>query len=77
MVTIPNIISWVMIEIPYRECAKCGYIEECPSPFTEDDGSPHTPRECPKAGEIKLTPKVRDIMPREYFNIKNNEGNNQ
>ena len=49
----------------YRQCLKCEYIEDCPHPFVDQDGSPHPPRECSKPEEIKLTKRIHDIEPRE------------
>ena len=54
-------------EIPHRNCAECTHIEHCPTPFTDLQGHAKTPKNCPRPDEIKLTPRVRDVLPKEYF----------
>jgi len=46
-------------DIPYRECGKCEYIEDCPHPTVNDKGNPIPPRECSKAEEIKLIQRTQ------------------
>ena len=42
-------------EIPYRDCARCEFIEDCKHPHVNEFGKPEPPRECCKSDEIKLT----------------------
>lgn len=42
-------------EIPYRSCANCEFIEDCPAPTVDEIGKPIPPRECIKPDRIKLT----------------------
>ena len=46
-------------DIPFRECARCEYIEDCPHPTVNDVGSPIPPRECSKSEDIKLTRRTQ------------------
>jgi hypothetical protein len=52
-------------EIPYRTCANCTHIEDCPEPLVELDGSNHTPIHCPKPDQIKLTKRTEDLIAKE------------
>jgi hypothetical protein len=49
-------------DIPFRECNKCEYIEDCPNPTVDQNGNPIPPNDCPKQEEIILTIRPREII---------------
>jgi hypothetical protein len=53
------------IDIPFRNCSQCEYIEDCPEPLVELDGSPKPPRDCLKKDEIKLVQRTEHLKQKE------------
>ena len=56
----PSKIPHLWRDIPYRTCAGCSHIEDCPYPKEFNDEK-LTPIECPKPDEIKLTKRIDEI----------------
>jgi len=46
-------------DIPYRNCAKCTHIEDCPEPVVLLNGSNDTPNFCPKKDEVIMTKRTQ------------------
>jgi hypothetical protein len=53
------------MELLFRQCSNCLYIEDCPEPVVLDDGSNDTPNYCPKKGHIKFTSRVSELIPKD------------
>jgi hypothetical protein len=47
----------------YRECLQCFYIEDCPHPSVDIEGSPIPPNHCTKPDKIKLIRRVDELIP--------------
>lgn len=45
------------IDLPFRECQFCEYIEDCPHPSVSNEGSPVCPEDCKRKDEIILEKK--------------------
>lgn len=46
-------------DIPFRECSRCEFIEDCPHPTVSQEGKPIPPHECSKAEDIKLVKRTQ------------------
>jgi len=49
-------------DIPYRQCSSCEFIEDCPHPTVNDEGSPIPPPECYRADEVILTQRTQTLQ---------------
>jgi hypothetical protein len=52
-------------EYEFRECLQCTYIEDCPHPQVDVEGSPVPPNHCTKAESIKLIRRIDEITARD------------
>jgi hypothetical protein len=52
-------------DIPYRSCARCEFIEDCPYPKTFNDEK-FTPIECPHHDSVKLTKRADELIPKDW-----------
>ena len=49
-------------DIPFRQCASCEFIEDCPHPSVSDKGSPEPPDECIKKDKVILTQRTQTLQ---------------
>lgn len=48
-------------DIPFRQCCKCEYIEDCPHPDVDDEGKPIPPLECHRCQDVILTQRTKAL----------------